>query len=182
MKNLVELIFSSQVNSWIFFPISTLKLKMSFVHMPTKKLHVKPRSMGQRTPFAVNSFQTHFCIFYLTLCSFTAGPLPQLVNVLHDIINYFCLNNTRYHQRNTDLVTSIGPKKGRGKAIPVTGRGGPQGCMTSRLPHFLNNWLRDGSEVVSLTRWPPFTPQEESWYSFLLEVEPTPGPYCGWKD
>jgi hypothetical protein len=27
--------------------------------------------------------------------------------------------------------------KGKGKAIPVTGRGGPQGCETSRLPHFL---------------------------------------------
>jgi hypothetical protein len=53
------------------------------------------------------------------------------------------------------------------KAIPVTGRGGPQGCETSRLPHFLDN---------RLTRRPPFTPQEDSWYSFLLETESTPGP------
>jgi hypothetical protein len=28
----------------------------------------------------------------------------------------------------------------------------------------------------------PFTPREDSWYSFLLEAELTPGPYCGWKD
>jgi hypothetical protein len=35
----------------------------------------------------------------------------------------------------------------KGKAIPVTGRGGPQGCETSRLPHFLDNRLTDGSEV-----------------------------------
>jgi hypothetical protein len=27
-----------------------------------------------------------------------------------------------------------------------------------------------------------FTPQENSWYSFLLEAESTPGPWCGWKD
>jgi hypothetical protein len=33
----------------------------------------------------------------------------------------------------------VGLKKGKGKTIPVTGRGGPQGCETSRLPHFLEN-------------------------------------------
>jgi hypothetical protein len=25
-------------------------------------------------------------------------------------------------------------------------------------------------------------PQEDSWYSFLLKAESTPGPWCGWKD
>jgi hypothetical protein len=29
------------------------------------------------------------------------------------------------------------------KAIPVTGRGGPYGYETSRLPHFLDNRLTD---------------------------------------
>jgi hypothetical protein len=62
------------------------------------------------------------------------------------------------------------------KAIPVTGRGGPWGCETSRFPHFLDNQLTDGGEVVSLMRSPTFTPQEDSWDSFLLEVESTPGP------
>jgi hypothetical protein len=36
---------------------------------------------------------------------------------------------------------------------------------------FLNNRLTDGGEVVSLTRRPTFTPQDDSWYSFLLEAE-----------
>jgi hypothetical protein len=62
------------------------------------------------------------------------------------------------------------------KAIPVTGRGGPCGCETSRLPRFLDNRLADGGEVVRLTLWSLFTPQEDSWYSFLLEAESTPGP------
>jgi hypothetical protein len=35
----------------------------------------------------------------------------------------------------------------KGKAIPIIGRGGQQGCETSRLPHFLDNWLTDGSDV-----------------------------------
>jgi hypothetical protein len=64
----------------------------------------------------------------------------------------------------------------KGKAIPVTGREDPQGYETSRLPHFLDNRLTDCGEVVSPTRRPPFTPQEDSWYSFLLEAESTPGP------
>jgi hypothetical protein len=46
----------------------------------------------------------------------------------------------------------------KGKAIPVTGREGPYGCEKSRLPHFVDNRLTDGGEVVSLTRRSPFTP------------------------
>jgi hypothetical protein len=46
------------------------------------------------------------------------------------------------------------------KAIPVPGRGGPWGCETSRLPHFLDNRLTDGGEVVSPTHRPPFTPRK----------------------
>jgi hypothetical protein len=47
-----------------------------------------------------------------------------------------------------------------GKAIPVTGRGSPQGCEKSRLPHFLDSRLTNGGEVVSLTRRPLFTPRK----------------------
>jgi hypothetical protein len=43
------------------------------------------------------------------------------------------------------------------KAVPVN--------RTSRFPHFLHNRLTDGGEVVSLTRRPPFSPQEDSWYT-----------------
>jgi hypothetical protein len=57
------------------------------------------------------------------------------------------------------------------KAIPVRGYVGPQNSELSRLPHFLDNHLADGSEVVSLNHWLPFTPQDDSWYSSLLEGE-----------
>jgi hypothetical protein len=66
--------------------------------------------------------------------------------------------------------------KKKGKIFTVTGRGGPWDCKTLRLPHFLDNRLTDGVEIVSLTRRQPFTSQENSWYSFLLETESTPGP------
>jgi hypothetical protein len=45
----------------------------------------------------------------------------------------------------------------KGKAIPVTGRGGRQVGGMLRLPHFLYNGLTDGCEIISLTRRPPFT-------------------------
>jgi hypothetical protein len=52
-------------------------------------------------------------------------------------------------------------------AILAIGRGGLQSCEKSRLPHCLDNRLRDGGEVVGLTRRPRFTPQEDSLCSFL---------------
>jgi hypothetical protein len=42
---------------------------------------------------------------------------------------------------------------------------------------FLENRFADGGEDVSLTRRPTaLYPQEDSWCSFLLEAESTPGP------
>jgi hypothetical protein len=63
---------------------------------------------------------------------------------------------------------------GNVKAIPATGRGGPYGCQTSRLPHFLENRLTDGDEDVSLMGRSTFTHQEVSSYSFLLKAESNP--------
>ena len=40
----------------------------------------------------------------------------------------------------------------------------------------------EGSKVVSPTHRPLLHPRKHSWYSFLLEAESTPGPYCGRKD
>jgi hypothetical protein len=48
----------------------------------------------------------------------------------------------------------------KGKAIAVTGREGPKGCGTSRLPHFLDSRLTGVGKVVSLTRRPLFTPRK----------------------
>jgi hypothetical protein len=42
-------------------------------------------------------------------------------------------------------------KQKKGKAIPVTGHGGPHGCEMLRFPHLLGSHLTDGSEVLSLT-------------------------------
>jgi hypothetical protein len=61
--------------------------------------------------------------------------------------------NTSLHQSVTKLA----------KVIPVTGRGTPQDCESSRLPHFLENRLKDGGKVDGLTGRPSFTPQEDCW-------------------
>jgi hypothetical protein len=80
--------------------------------------------------------------------------------------------------QNPDNIASNGEMvKVKDKAIPVTDRGDPYGCETLRFLHFLDNRFTDGGEVVSLTRWQTaFYPQEDSWYSFLLEAESNPGP------
>jgi hypothetical protein len=99
--------------------------------------------------------------------------------------SFYCtLQNTKWRRYTEVLKLSKARKKvyklvrtltlvkvKKGKAIPVTGRGGPKGCETSRLPHFLDGRLTDGSEIISLMRRPQaLYPQEDSWYTFLLET------------
>jgi hypothetical protein len=50
------------------------------------------------------------------------------------------------------------------------------------LPYFLNNRFTDGGVVVLPYAPAALYPQENSWYSFLLEAESTRGSQCGWKD
>jgi hypothetical protein len=66
-----------------------------------------------------------------------------------------CLNELRYHVPRRPNGKK---ERKRGKAIPLTGRSGQQGCDTSRLPHLLENRVTDGGEVISIMRQPPFTP------------------------
>jgi hypothetical protein len=54
------------------------------------------------------------------------------------------------------------------EAVPVKGRGGPQGSGRRGCPMFCT--VTDGGEVVSLL------PQEVSRYSFLLETGSAEGP------
>jgi hypothetical protein len=59
-------------------------------------------------------------------------------------------------------------------AIPVRGHGDPYGCETLRFTHFLQSahrW-RCGFQSYAPTA---LYRQEDSWYSFLLEAEWTPG-------
>jgi hypothetical protein len=58
----------------------------------------------------------------------------------------------------------------KGKASPVTGLGGPLGCETSRLPHFLDSRLTDGGEVVSFKRRPAGRPLPPGRFLVLISV------------
>jgi hypothetical protein len=84
------------------------------------------------------------------------------------------LEHFKTRDKNENLFQQVKVKR---KVIPITGREGQYGCETSRLPHFLDSQLKAGGEAVTLTRRTAFTsPQEDSWCSFVLEDESTPGP------
>jgi hypothetical protein len=59
------------------------------------------------------------------------------------------------------------------RTIPVTGWGDPQVCEKSMPPQFIDNWLTDCCEVLSLASRLSFSPQENFGYSFL---------FIGWID
>jgi hypothetical protein len=81
-----------------------------------------------------------------------------------------------HHNIKITTATLIS-KKVKKKVILVTGHEGPQSCHDTEAPTVsLDSQLTDGGEVVSITCRPPFSLQEDSWYSFLLEAELTPGP------
>jgi hypothetical protein len=79
-------------------------------------------------------------------------------------LSLFCLTLT--------MVVNIQKRK----IYPCNSQWRPIGFCDFKAPTFLDSLLTDGDKVVSLMCQLPFSPQEYSWYSFLLEVEPTPGP------
>jgi hypothetical protein len=57
-----------------------------------------------------------------------------------------------------------------------TGKSKVIAVQTVEAPTFSDIRLIDGGMILSLTCRPLFYSQEDSWYSFLLEAESTPGP------
>jgi hypothetical protein len=84
-----------------------------------------------------------------------------LVSRLSLIVSYFsCSHDNLYNK----------------KSYPCNRPWRPIGLWDVGAPTFsLDSRLTDGGKVVSLTRRPPFSPQEDSWYSFLLEAESPQG-------
>jgi hypothetical protein len=54
----------------------------------------------------------------------------------------------------------------------------PLGFQEVEAPRFQDDHHKKGGRVVSPTHRPPLPHRKCSWYSLLLEAEPTPGPAC----
>ena len=77
-------------------------------------------------------------------------------------------------QTDFSEVKKVKPSHSRpGQTLRVPGGWGSQ---------TLRHSTAEGGKVVKPTHRPALSPRKYSWYSFLLEAESPPGPYCGRKD
>jgi hypothetical protein len=84
-----------------------------------------------------------------------------------------------YPSRATLVPTQASVQRVKGTAIPVQASYRPRGSEEVEVSQLS---AHEVGESVSLMHRQPFTGRKYSWYSFLLEAESTPEPYCGRKD
>jgi hypothetical protein len=65
---------------------------------------------------------------------------------------------------------------------PITGLDRPLGMQEVEAPRFFSQSAHECGKVASPTHRPPLPPRGDSWYSFMLETESTPGPKCDRND
>ena len=65
--------------------------------------------------------------------------------------------------------------KGKGSSFPLQSWTGPDGFQEVEAATYRQSG-HEGTKVVSSTHRPTLPPTKYSWYSFLLEIESTPGP------
>ena len=75
---------------------------------------------------------------------------------------------------------SVNAVKGKRKAVPLQALTGPEGSRKLRFPDFVTT-AQDGGRLSALCTGRLY-PRKDSWYSFLLQAESTPGPQCDRKD
>jgi hypothetical protein len=73
-----------------------------------------------------------FEVFQLKFCMYVISPLCPVFPILFPRSRFVRLNNILW-------------RIWKDKTAPATGDGGPWGCETSKLPHFLDSWLTDGA-------------------------------------
>jgi len=64
---------------------------------------------------------------------------------------------TRNRNYNTFKSATVSLSKGKGKAVPLHARSGPERSRKLRFPDFMT-MAQDSGKVVSPTHWPALTP------------------------
>jgi hypothetical protein len=117
-----------------------------------------------RTPLNGNMTETIYFSEYRK-CRDHAFSTPESYSWVRNRPRGPTILTAHFLHTNSGIALQVRPRPhppidiGKGKDMPVTGRGAPDGCETSRLPHFLDNRLTDGGESVRLTRSHPLPPR-----------------------
>jgi hypothetical protein len=140
----------------------TLQFFKAHTHLPTLVTHARHDSETLTQVAVWNVFSAF--LFLPSQHSF-----QRCVHILH----YMSCQNHLICQFQSKR--SVNNSKGKGKAIPLQTLTGPEVSRRLRLTDFntIGTWRWQGCQPYVPAA---FTPRKYSWYSFLLEVESTPGP------
>jgi hypothetical protein len=117
----------------------------------------------------------YICYSMITSFQILSGSLIislTLYSVNTEILKASWSNKKTFSWKVTRSIEKV-----KSKVIPVTCLGGPYDCETSRLPHFLDNRLTDGGEVVRFTCKPAalYTPGRSLEAGRALHPRKVPG-------
>jgi len=88
-----------------------------------------------------------------------------------------CVHFSSFHYRSRNFADKgKGKGTGKNKSYPYRDINRPLGRQEVEAKRIYRQSVHEDGKVISTTHRPPLSPSIHLWYSFLIDIESTPGP------